>query len=142
VVAGARGAGIDLAHTTPYTRRVKARGLLLLLLVGLAPACGRDDQVSPDFGAACSEPGDCSPGARCLPNPEWPNGLCTQDCEVDTDCPSSAICLQTDNDGMACLYECTSTADCEFLDREGEAGSWSCTEFTSGPMTRFACAGR
>jgi hypothetical protein len=144
VVAWARGAGIDLAHTTPYSSLVKARGSFVLALAWLvvAQACGRDDAVSPDFGATCMEQGDCSSGARCLPNPGWPNGFCTQDCDVDTDCPSSAICIDTPNDGLACLFECNDPRDCEFLDREGEQGSWTCTEFTSGPMARFACAGQ
>ncbi len=141
MVAGARGAGIDLAHTTLYSTGVKACWLLLALVVA-APGCGRDDQVSPDFGAACASHSECSPGARCLPNPAWPNGFCTQDCLVDTDCPSSAICVITPDDGTACLFECSNTSDCEFLDREGEEGSWTCTEFTGGPMTQFACAGR
>jgi hypothetical protein len=123
---------------------VKAALLIVLAVLAAAlggAACGRDDRISGDFGGACSSNAECSPGARCLPNPDWPNGFCTQDCDVDTDCPSSAVCLDTADDGRACLFECTSTLDCEFLDREGEEGSWTCVEFTGGPMTRFACAG-
>lgn len=90
-------------------------------MVVLAAACGGDDDgVSRLIGARCDTPSDCDD--RCLtPQNDFPDGLCTLDCQSSNDCPSSSTCA--DKEGGICLFECNFAADCSFL-----GAAWICAE--------------
>jgi hypothetical protein len=84
----------------------------LLMALFVAGACKSSTGVSRDLGAACRSAADCT--ARCLPDPQFPNGFCTKDCTADGDCGSEARCATT-SDGQVCLFACGNDADCSFL---------------------------
>jgi hypothetical protein len=79
---------------------------LLLLLA----ACQSSD-VSRSLGAECTSNHDCDD--VCATGPEWPDGMCTQSCMTDKDCPAEAAC--TPDLGGVCAFRCTSDAGCTFL---------------------------
>jgi len=102
-------------------------GLVLAVLCAVLGACSAD-KVDASLGARCTMASDCS--SRCLPpGPQFPGGMCTRDCLVDTDCPSDTLCI--DLSGGVCLYSCRDDADCDFLGSVGGI-EWTCQEQNSG----------
>lgn len=82
------------------------------LVLVLLTACGGGRDVDRLLGARCSVDSDCE--ERCLgPNDDFPDGLCSFQCDVNADCPSDAWCVETN--GGVCLYDCIDDTDCDFL---------------------------
>ncbi len=81
--------------------------------------CGSDAGVSRELGARCERHSDC--GERCLSDGDgrYPDGLCSQSCDSERDCPADAVCADTD--GGVCLFSCQEAADCAFL-----GPAWGC----------------
>lgn len=105
--------------------RIAAIALLLV-------ACGGSD-VSRTIGARCDVIGECD--ERCLTGDEFPGGFCSISCDVETDCPGSSVCV--DSEGGVCLFGCGEQADCDFLGL-----GWSCSTLdrTEGGEV-MACSG-
>lgn len=83
-------------------------------------ACGGGHTVDRLLGAKCDADTDCD--ERCLgPNAEYPEGLCSYQCDTDRDCPGDAWCIET-NSGV-CLFACGDDIDCDFLGRD-----WVCRD--------------
>ena len=81
----------------------------LVLLLGIAAACGRNDEYV--VGAACAANADCA--ERCERGEDFPRGTCTVECRSDRDCPQGTSCI--DREGGMCLVSCIDPFDC----REG-----------------------
>lgn len=105
-------------------------GALCVLSAGCA-----SPEVSRSLGAQCESRGECA--ERCERGPEYPDGICTTACETDSDCPSSASCV--DEQGGICLFACEVDPDCEFL-----GTGWSCKgkdRFEDNQEEAFVCFG-
>jgi hypothetical protein len=112
-----------------YAAAVRWVFLVCITVLGCKASTG----ISRDLGAACRSLSDCT--SRCLPDPEFPNGFCSRDCQGDGDCPSEARCVQTDQ-GKVCLFACADDKDCSFLGSLGK--SWTCQTVD----TKLVCAGQ
>ncbi len=98
-------------------------GAALLALAGCAA-----DKVDASLGARCVKAEDCE--VRCLPaGPQFPGGMCSKDCLVDSDCSSEALCVPIS--GGVCLFSCRDDSDCSFLE-ESEGKKWTCQEQSMG----------
>ncbi len=86
--------------------RVPGLGLLGLTL-GLALGCA--PPLDPALvGAACRNSGDCV--ERCVDGGDFPDGMCTVDCNHDGHCPDDSICM--DKKGGICMVPCGNSGDC------------------------------
>ena len=91
----------------------------MVIALVLAAACGGDG-VSREIGARCDSARDCDD--RCLPpSGDFPDGLCTLDCQNPDECPLDTTCI--DKESGVCLFTCNFTADCGFL-----GPGWDCKE--------------
>lgn len=84
--------------------------VLLLVCAGSLAGCG-DDDVGLDgdrVGGACQDDRDCQ--YRCEDGDEFPDGTCTQPCNIDDDCPIGTYCIDRE-DGI-CLLGCEHPDDC------------------------------
>ena len=112
---------------------------LMIPVFGLALACGDDEtgdssgpgdgeevvsEDSPVVGGGCFDNEGCE--ERCLTGSDWPGGMCTLDCDSDSDCPDASNCIAKERG--VCLMECGEDDDCpsgyecDDEDREGHAG--------------------
>jgi len=92
----------------------------VVVAIMLLGACADGGGVSREIGARCEFARECDD--RCLtPTADYPDGLCTLDCQSDRECPDDARCV--DKEGGVCLFSCNFTADCTFL-----GPSWDCKE--------------
>jgi hypothetical protein len=99
----------------------------------LLAACGTSD-VSRIFGARCDVISECD--ERCLTGDQFPGGFCSLSCDVESDCPSAAECV--DSEGGVCLFGCRDQADCDFLGL-----GWSCQALPGAEGGEvMACAGQ
>ncbi len=124
---------------------------LLGLLAGVAlfAACGSDEtgdnnqgnqpgngeelvgEDSSVVGGGCFEDDACE--GKCMTGSDWPGGMCTLECDNDTDCPDLSYCIAIER-GI-CLMDCYEDADCpsgyecDDKDREGHRGeAYVCVE--------------
>jgi hypothetical protein len=110
--------------------------IVTALAVLVLAACGGGRDVDRLLGAKCDGDSDCE--ERCYgPNDDFPEGLCSYQCDVDRDCPSDAWCIDTD--GGVCLFDCVDDIDCDFLGRE-----WVCRDRDrrGGGGRERVCVGR
>jgi hypothetical protein len=89
----------------------------VLLALALATACGVSAGVSRQLGARRDHNAECDD--RCLTGGQFPDGLCSLDCEQDDDCPDGSACA--DLEGGVCLFSCQADPDCDFL-----GAGWRC----------------
>ncbi len=82
------------------------KALALIALLG----CQSSD-VSRALGAECTSNKECDD--VCAVGADWPDGMCTQSCMLDADCPVDAAC--TDDLAGICAYRCTVDENCAFL---------------------------
>jgi hypothetical protein len=107
-----------------------ARPIALFALI--LAACGGSD-VSRTLGARCDVLSECED--RCLTGDPFPGGFCSVSCDVESDCPGSAVCV--DSEGGICLFPCTEPTDCDFLGL-----GWSCAALVSTEGGEvMACSG-
>lgn len=91
----------------------------IVVVLVLFAACGGGG-VSREIGARCDTARDCDD--RCLPpSDDFPDGLCTLDCQSSDECPDDTRCV--DKESGVCLFTCNFTADCGFLGPQ-----WECKE--------------
>lgn len=91
----------------------------LIVALVLSAACGSND-VSREIGARCDTASDCDD--RCLPpSNDFPDGLCTLDCQSNGECPTDTFCV--DKESGVCLFTCNFNVDCAFLGPQ-----WQCKE--------------
>ena len=83
---------------------------LVLVAVAVASGCQSSD-VSRELGAECTTNKDCDD--VCATGTAWPDGMCTQSCMVDADCPDDAACI-TEMGGI-CAFRCATDESCTFL---------------------------
>jgi hypothetical protein len=112
------------------------RSLVLCAVAASLTACTASEHVSRGLGASCASNADCD--LRCLPDPGWPGGFCTRDCERTTDCPVGAECVDTP-EGTVCLFLCFDDDDCKFLDAPARM-DWKCRGFPGEEGERSVCA--
>jgi hypothetical protein len=119
-----------------YDAFVKSLVFILGLLV--LASC-EADKVDARIGAACDGNDDCE--NRCLPpSNDYPGGLCTVSCNVDSDCQRDDV-VCTDREGGVCLYLCRDDRDCAFLNPQG-GGTWQCKETnTKDGLSALVCRG-
>lgn len=86
---------------------------------------------SPVVGGECNDDEDCE--ERCLTGDDWPGGMCTLNCDDDTDCPDYSYCIEEERG--VCLMDCYEDDDCpsgykcDDEDREGHKGKiYVCVE--------------
>lgn len=90
----------------------------VLVAIALVAACGASSNVDREVGARCRSVDECED--RCLgPGGDYPDGFCSIDCSISSDCPRDTECV--DREGGVCLFACLDDVDCEFL---GEG--WTC----------------
>ena len=102
--------------------------VVLSLALGACPAG--------ETGEACTADGDCE-SSRCVTGGSFPGGLCTPECNNDSECPEGFSCVSRSS-GI-CLKNCGSDAECE-----SERGtSWQCREesLEAGGGNRNVCIG-
>ena len=85
--------------------------LSLLFALGHAASCTPGSNVSRELGARCQSHDECDD--VCLPDPEFPDGFCSVNCNSAADCPGGARCVAI-GQGV-CLFGCLEPTDCEFL---------------------------
>ena len=90
------------------------------LLVIIIASC-QDSQVSRELGAECTSDKDCD--GVCATGGNYPDGMCTQRCAVDLDCPSGSACVS--DMGGVCLFRCSIPGDCTFMGPQ-----WTCEDST------------
>lgn len=95
---------------TTIPMRIAMLVVFCLLLVGCS---GSDARVT---GAECANDRDCASGSICLTGSDYPDGLCTVECDRNTDCPRDMACI--DEEGGVCLFWCEDDRDCP--------GGWEC----------------
>lgn len=83
-----------------------------LLCVSLLPlfGCTEGASLGERVGNSCRDDMDCARGSFCLTGRDFPDGMCTHDCDFDRDCPSYARCVE--DEGGVCLLECDVDRDC------------------------------
>lgn len=105
----------------------------LLCALGIAAACTPGSDVSRQLGARCQAHDDCDD--VCLPDPEFPDGFCSVNCNGAIDCPGRSTCVAI-GQGV-CLYRCGEDAECEFL-----GSGWQCVTTAGLPGGEVdVCAG-
>ncbi len=91
----------------------------IVLFAASSGGCSGGD-VSREVGARCDTARDCDD--RCLPpSNDFPDGLCTLDCQSNGECPDDTRCV--DKESGVCLFTCNFTTDCSFL-----GPLWECKE--------------
>lgn len=98
-------------------------GIALAAVFGLS-ACTLGSDVSRQLGARCEVHDDCDD--VCLPDPEFPDGFCSVDCNGPAVCPPRSVC--GDIGQGACLFRCIEQLDCEFL-----GPGWQCAMIETLP---------
>jgi hypothetical protein len=96
--------------------------LTIPLLLGLATACGDDDNGGTPadlvgVGAQCRTDGDCLQPSdagiaqRCLT--QFKGGYCgLQDCARNADCPAGSACVLHDDGQTYCFRHCVEKSEC------------------------------
>jgi hypothetical protein len=108
--------------------RTKKGALVLVAWLAATCAACANDKVDAELGARCTSAGDCTD--RCLPpGPDFPGGMCSRDCNADSECPSDTICAPIESG--VCLYSCRDDGDCHFLGSVGGI-EWTCRTASSG----------
>ena len=91
----------------------------IVVALVLFAGCSSSD-VSREIGARCDSARECDD--RCLPpSGDFPDGLCTRDCQSSGECPDDTDCIDKDNG--VCLFTCSFDQDCSFLGM-----GWECRE--------------
>lgn len=80
---------------------------VLLFLALLVAGCGPNDRVA---GGECDRDRDCASGSICATGGDFPGGMCTLECDRNSDCPNEMSCI--DEEGGVCLFWCDSDRDC------------------------------
>ena len=103
-------------------------GFLILSMVAAGCAGG-------EMGDHCGSHDDCDD--MCQTGGSFPDGLCTRQCDGDSDCPSGWSCISRGS-GI-CLRDCENSDECH--DRFGS--DWNCNEesLESGDGSVRVCIG-
>lgn len=99
------------------------RHFLIVSFVGLAAlcACSSDSNSGTATGGGCSTSDQCGTGL-CLRSADFPNGYCSQGCDLGnpSSCPSGSTCIDDASGAPAdagvravCYQTCGSTSDCQ-----------------------------
>lgn len=99
---------------------------LLLLLAACGPG---------ETGDACTSDKDCP--TMCQTGGGFPGGICTLECEMDSECPTGFVCI-SDSSGI-CMPTCTDDQSCT----DARGAGWECREKSkqSGGGTANVCYG-
>ncbi len=89
-------------------------------------ACGDEDEAVGKqgtlVGGPCASDDDCD--GQCAQGGDFPDGMCTQSCEDDSQCPDGTVCI--DKLGGSCQLACEQDTDCRGTyecDSQGRVGA-------------------
>lgn len=91
-------------------------------VLGGAVSCTSGSDVSRQLGARCEVHDECDD--VCLPDPEFPDGFCSINCNGPAACPTRSLCVDVAQG--VCLYRCSEPGDCDFL-----GSGWRCARMTA-----------
>lgn len=116
----------NLTHVLePNMWRTLLVATIYFTLISLT-GCTIGSELGERVGNSCRDDLDCAPGSECLRGGDFPDGMCSHDCNDDRDCPEYARCIDTQ--GGVCLLACDTDGDCpsryecKSRDREGHGG--------------------
>lgn len=93
-----------------FLKRLALVGGFALTLAGCGVSVGATGH---DVGGQCTANTQCA--SLCSPEPDFGSGMCTRTCATDRDCPSGAVCVNSN--GGICAVSCRATADCSGFGR-------------------------
>lgn len=127
-------------------RHLSRNGLVFLIVLGSAVACGDDSNgLTPaqqhGVGAACAKDADCFVGDTALKCLSFKGGYCgLQGCHASTDCPAGSGCVTHDDGNTYCFLLCTDKPQCNYTrPPEIESNCTSKVDFVDGQKTSKAC---
>ena len=80
----------------------------ILFLLFTAACTQQAGPLSLDVGGACGGDSECNPESVCQEGAQFPDGMCTIECNAQADCIPSTVCGEL---GI-CLMVCANDSDC------------------------------
>lgn len=82
---------------------------LLCWAIALSAACTQQaGALSEDVGGPCEADEECADESVCEEGSLFPQGMCTLECETQSDCIPSTVCSEQG----VCLIRCFADSDC------------------------------